>query len=72
MAHLSAVALLVDNICNINNGGVEQVACFIAAQPLSVRARFIERLSSLIGAAAEWDAQDTEDGAVAIAKPRRA
>jgi hypothetical protein len=60
------VAMLVDNICHINNGGVQEVAAFLARQPLHVRARFIERCSSLIGAAAEQDAASPTQAVVPL------
>ncbi len=51
-----AIGLFVDNISGLMNGGVVQVAEFLAKQSPAARARFIERCSSLIGAVAERDA----------------
>lgn len=51
------IALLVANICNVNNGGIEQVGAFLATQPLIVRAQFIARCASLIEAAAQKDSE---------------
>ena len=48
-----ALGLFVANIAGLNNGGIEQVGEYLARQPIEVRARFIERCSSLIGTVAE-------------------
>lgn len=53
----SPIALLIDNICQLNNGAMVQVSEFLAAQPLSVRAQFIGRCAALIESAAEKDAE---------------
>lgn len=57
------IALLVNNICHLNNGGIEQVGQFLAAQHASVGSRFIERCSSMIGAVAERSATDPSGAA---------
>lgn len=40
-------------LTNLTNGDIEHLADYIAAQPPAVRARAIERCSSLVGAIAE-------------------
>jgi hypothetical protein len=63
------IALLIANICNLNNGGIQQVGEYLAAQPLAVRAQFIARCASLIDTAAQKDAERySTDGILVIAK----
>lgn len=62
----SPIALLVDNLCHLNNGAMEQIADFVAAQPPHVRARLIERCASLIGSVAERDAAEPAESLTPI------
>lgn len=50
------IAMLVDNICHLNNGAMQQIGEFVALQPLAVRAQFASRCAAMIASALENDA----------------
>jgi hypothetical protein len=49
----SPIALFVQNVLQLNNGALAQIADYLEAQPAAVRMRFIERCGNLISAVAD-------------------
>lgn len=59
----SPISLLVENVCNLNNGAMVQLGEFLRAHPIE-RAQFASRCAAMIESALEVDASryTTDDG----------
>jgi hypothetical protein len=49
----SPIALFVQNVLELNNGALNQIADYLEVQPAPVRMRFIERCGNLVSAVAD-------------------
>ena len=49
----SPIALFVQNVLELNNGALNEIADYLEDQPAAVRMRFIERCGNLVSAVAD-------------------
>ena len=56
------IGLLVENVCQLNNGAMQQLGEFLRDQPPTVRAQFIGRCAAMIESASEHDARNYAAG----------
>jgi len=49
----SPIGLFVENVLQLNNGALNQMADYLEKQPTQVRMRFIERYANLVSSVAD-------------------